>query len=193
MSIQRTTGESSAQATESRLHQLFVRGCNGDADAYRGYLAGAAVLLRAYLRRRLQRWPDDVEDLVQECLLALHNQRTSYDTGVPLTAWMHAIARYKLIDWLRRHARHEALHDPLDDTDDLVWDGPDPESGIVRRDLTRLLDALPDKQRAAIVLTKIEGMSVREAAGAMAVSEADVKVSVHRGLKGLAAKMKEWL
>jgi DNA-directed RNA polymerase specialized sigma24 family protein len=36
-------------------------------------------------------------------------------------------------------------------------------------------------------------MSVREAAGAMAVSEADVKVSVHRGLKGLAAKMKEWL
>ena len=193
MSIQRTTGESSAQATESRLHQLFVRGCNGDADAYRGYLAGAAVLLRTYLRRRLQRWPDDVEDLVQECLLALHNQRASYDTGVPLTAWMHAIARYKLIDWLRRHARHEALHDPLDDSDDLVWDGPDPEAGMVRRDLTRLLDALPDKQRAAIVLTKIEGMSVREAAGAMAVSEADVKVSVHRGLKGLAAKMKEWL
>lgn len=191
MPMRRTTGEAPAQAAESRLHHLFVLGCAGDEQAYRAWLGGAAALLRAFLRRRLQRWPDDVEDLVQECLLALHNQRASYDTAVPLTAWMHAIARYKLIDWLRRHARHEALHDPLDDADVLA-DGADHEAGMVRRDLARLLDSLPDKQRAAIVMTKVEGLSVREAASALAVSEADVKVSVHRGLKGLAAKMKEW-
>lgn len=192
MPIERTTGTSPAQATEPRLRRLFLLGCEGYAEAYRAYLAGAATLLRGYLRRRLQRWPDDVEDLVQECLLALHNQRASYDPGVPLTAWMHAIARYKLIDWLRRHARQEALLEPLDDADLLASDD-DHEAGMVRRDLARLLDGLPDKQRAAIVLTKLEGLSVREAAGTMAVSEADVKVSVHRGLKGLAAKMKEWI
>lgn len=192
MPIERTTGSPPAQATEPRLHRLFLLGCDGDAEAYRTYLACAATLLRAYLRRRLQRWPDDVEDLVQECLLALHNQRASYDPGVPLTAWMHAIARYKLIDWLRRHARQDALLEPLEDAD-LFASGDDHEAGMVRRDLARLLEGLPDKQRAAIVLTKLEGLSVREAAGAMAVSEADVKVSVHRGLKGLAAKMKEWI
>lgn len=192
MPIERSTARPPAQATEPHLHQLFLLGCGGDADAYRVWLAGAATLLRGYLRRRLQRWPDDVEDLVQECLLALHNQRASYDPGVPLTAWMHAIARYKLIDWLRRHARQEALLEPLDDAD-LFASGDDHEAGMVRRDLARLLDDLPDKQRTAIVLTKLEGLSVREAAGAMAVSEADVKVSVHRGLKGLAAKMKEWI
>lgn len=192
MPIERTTVRSPERATEPRLHQLFLLGCDGNAEAYRAYLAGAATLLRGYLRRRLQRWPDDVEDLVQECLLALHNQRASYDPGVPLTAWMHAIARYKLIDWLRRHARQDALLEPLDDAD-LLASGDDHEAGMARRDLARLLDSLPDKQRAAIVLTKLEGLSVREAAGAMAVSEADVKVSVHRGLKGLAAKMKEWI
>jgi RNA polymerase sigma factor (sigma-70 family) len=190
--MQRIQGELPAQATEARLHRLFLQGCGGDADAYRAFLAAAAVQLRAFYRRRLQRWPDDVEDLVQECLLALHNQRASYDAAMPLTAWMHAIARYKLIDWLRRHARQDALNDPLDDADGLAQ-GDDNEAGMARRDLALLLESLPDKQRAAIVLTKLEGLSVREAAGAMAVSEADVKVSVHRGLKGLAAKMKGWL
>jgi RNA polymerase sigma-70 factor (ECF subfamily) len=46
---------------------------------------------------------------VQETLLAIHNQRHTYDAGQPLTAWVHAIARYKLVDLLRRRAVREAL------------------------------------------------------------------------------------
>ena len=52
---------------------------------------------------------------MQETLLAVHNQRHTYRTDQPLTAWVHAIARYKLIDWLRAHAVNQALTDPLDD------------------------------------------------------------------------------
>ena len=52
---------------------------------------------------------------MQETLLAVHHQRHTYRTDQPLTAWVHAIARYKLIDWLRAHAVNQALTDPLDD------------------------------------------------------------------------------
>jgi RNA polymerase sigma-70 factor (ECF subfamily) len=175
--------------TELRLQALFVHGVDGDAAAYRALLKALAAHLRAFLRRRLQRWPDEVEDLVQECLLAIHNQRLSYDMGVPFTAWVHAIAKYKLIDWLRRHARRDALHDPLDDAGDLLASA-DEDAGDARRNLATLLALLPDKQRDAIVLTKLDGLSVREAAGTLSMSEAAVKVSVHRGLKALAEKMR---
>ena len=52
---------------------------------------------------------------MQETLLAVHNQRHTYDAGQPLTAWVHAIAKYKLVDLLRRRAGRDALNDPLDD------------------------------------------------------------------------------
>ena len=177
------------RAAEVRLHALFVQGIGGDAVAYRAFLSATATHLRAFLRRRLRQWPDEVEDLVQESLLAIHNQRLSYDMDVPLTAWLHAIARYKLIDWLRRHARRDALHDPLDEADAL-FDDADTDAGEAGRDLAVLLATLPAKQREAIVLTKLEGLSVREAAAALAMSEAAVKVGVHRGLKTLAGNLR---
>lgn len=188
--MQRTKEVNALGHAELRLHALFLQGLDGDAQAYRLFLQTTATHLRAFLRRRLSSWPDEVEDLVQESLLAIHNQRLSYDTGVPLTAWIHAIARYKLIDWLRRHARRDRLHEPIDD-ENALFSGADQEAGDARRDLVKLLATLPDKQRDAIIYTKLDGLSVREAASALQMSEAAVKVSVHRGLKTLAAALRD--
>jgi hypothetical protein len=52
--------------------------------------------LRSYLRRRLGGLPDAAEDLLQELLVAVHNKRHTYDPKQALTAWVQAIARYKL-------------------------------------------------------------------------------------------------
>lgn len=175
--------------TETRLRSLLLLGMDGDEAAYRDFLQTSATHLRAFLRRRLSRWPDEVEDLVQESLLALHNQRMTYDRDAPLTAWMYAIARYKLIDWLRRHARHEGLNDPLDDDSEL-FSTADADGSEAKRDLGKVLGMLPEQQRVAILHTKVDGLSVRETAAAMQISEASVKVAVHRGLKALAAKLR---
>src|SRR5512147_1945282 len=102
-------------AGEARLRNLLLRGLAGDEPAYHAFLRELSAHLRAFLRRRLVRLPDEVEDLVQESLLAIHNQRHTYDAGQPLTAWIHAIAKYKLVDFLRRRAKHELLNDPLDE------------------------------------------------------------------------------
>lgn len=178
------------RSAESRLHRLLQQGLAGDAVAYRSFLQATSVHLRAFLRRRLSRWPDEVEDLVQESLLAIHNQRLTYDPCVPLTSWLHAIAKYKLIDWLRRHARREMQNDPIDDAHEL-FSSADEDASTARRDLNTLLDRLPPQQQAAIRHTKLDGWSVRETAAALHISEASVKVAVHRGLKTLALKLRE--
>ena len=171
---------------EARLRDLLVRGLDGDAAAYHAFLGELSRHLRGFLRVRLSRLPDDVEDLVQETLLAVHNQRHTYDLEQPLTAWIHAIARYKLVDMLRRRAGREMLNDPLDEELE-VFAVSDQDASDARRDLDRLLERLPDRQRLPIMHMKLEGLSVAETARVTGMSEAAVKVGVHRGLKALAA------
>lgn len=175
-------------AEEAHLRALLLKGLAGDRAAHRTFLTEAAALLRAYFRNRLRGAPEDAEDLVQETLVALHTRRDSYDANYPLTAWMYAIARYRLIDFLRR-AKHRA-HASLDGLD--IGDGdPEYQASDARRDVGTLLEKLPEKQRTAIRLVKLEEKSVREAASLTGLSESDIKISIHRGLKTLMRLMAE--
>lgn len=178
------------QASELRLHGLMCLSLEGDEQAYRRFLDLSAGHLRAFLRRRMAGAPDAVEDVVQECLLAIHNQRHSYDMAAPLTSWLYAIAKYRLIDWYRRHARDVQRHEPFGDEHEL-FSCADSEAGDAARDLDTLLATLPAQERAAIVHTKLQGWSVRDAAAALRMSEVGVKVAVHRGLKTLAAQLRK--
>ena len=171
------------------MRELLVRGLAGDAAAYHAFLTELSTHLRAFFRRRLSGLPDDVEDLVQESLLAVHNQRHTYDPAQPLTAWVYAIAKYKLVDLLRRRAGRDLRNDPLDEELDVLAHN-DAEAAAARLDLAKLLLRLPDRQRLPIVCMKLEGMSVVEAALATGMSESAVKVGVHRGLKALAAMIR---
>ena len=93
-----------------------------------------------------------------------------------------------MIDLLRSRSVREALHDPIDDDMEL-FAASDTDATDARRDVAQLLEQLPDSQRLPIVHTKLEGLSVAEAAAATGMSESAVKVGVHRGLKALAALM----
>lgn len=178
------------ESVEERLRGLLLQGLDTDAAAYQRFLKELSAHLRAFLRRRLAQRPDEVEDLVQETLLAVHNQRHTYRPDMPVTAWAHAIARYKLIDWLRSHAVKEGRNDPLDDADEL-FASSDSEAAEARRDLGQLLRTLPDKQRLPIEYVKLEGLSVVETARLTGLSESAVKVGVHRGLKALAGRIRD--
>lgn len=178
------------QANELRLKGLFLQGLAGEEQAYRVFLKDLSAHLRAFFRRRLTSLPGEIEDLVQDTLLAVHNQRHTYREDLPLTAWAQAIARYKLIDLFRSRAGRENLHDPLED-DLEVFATNDTDAADAKRDVATLLEQLPDNQRLPLVHTKLEGLSVAEAAKATGMSESAIKVGVHRGLKALAALMKD--
>ncbi len=99
--------------TEADLKLLMVAGMAGDGRAQSALLSSCAVRLRAYFARRLAGRDHDVEDLVQDTLIAIHTRRESYDPALPLTAWLYGIARYKLIDHFRRNGIRATV--PIDD------------------------------------------------------------------------------
>src|SRR5215467_15537496 len=100
-----------------RIWAGWMRAANvGDDIAYRRLLEALAAFLRQIVRRSFERvgfGNCDVEDVVQEALLAIHLKRQTWDGSEAITPWVTAIARHKLIDELRRRGRHIDL--PIDD------------------------------------------------------------------------------
>lgn len=173
------------QTTEDQLKAWMVGGLDGDAVAHAALLRALVPLLRAYYRRRLHDG-GEIEDLVQETMIAVHTRRASYDRDRPFTPWLFSVARYKMIDHFRQRRRHLAIDDV---GESLSVDSFEAASNA-RIDVEQLLSGLPRKQATAIRRTRLDGLSTAEAAENAAIGESDVKVSVHRGLRALAARVK---
>jgi RNA polymerase sigma-70 factor (ECF subfamily) len=173
---------------EAKLQALMVAGMGGHSRAYHALLRLCAERLRSYFRRRLTGREADVEDLVQETLIAIHRKRATYDPSLPFTAWLHGIARYRLIDFWRRDGRLVSSwsHEEFEPVDEGRVDAV-----LAEIDVAAMLATLTPKQAAAIRLTRIEGYSVREAAALSGQSESAVKVNVHRGLSRVVAAIKD--
>ncbi len=170
--------------TEAELRALMVAALQGDGNAHHALLSKIALKLRAFFGRRLGRDAAEVEDLVQEVLIAVHTRRDTYDPSRPLTSWVYAIARYKLADCFRRNHRREMIQ--LEDDLEL-FSVDESEQYSARQDIDQMLAVLPDSQRQAIRLTRIDGLSTAEAAQRSGQSESLIKVNVHRGMKRLMA------
>jgi RNA polymerase sigma-70 factor (ECF subfamily) len=170
----------------------WMRAANaGDEIAYHRLLEALAPFLRAVVRRGFTRsgfGNCDVEDVVQETLLAIHLKRQTWDEDEALTPWVMAIARHKLIDSLRRRGRHIEL--PIDDLID-VLPAEIPTETLSSRDAERLLSVLTGRQRDVVRAISIEGMSAREAAHRFRMSEGAVRVALHRGLTTLVVSCRD--
>ncbi len=190
MSESDNTPIAKAQATERQLRTWFLAGLEGDAQAYQSFLQALGGNLRAFLRKRLSYACSDIEDIVQEILIAVHNGRHTYEPDQPLTAWTYAIARYKMTDYLRGRYRHDAWNESLEDQQQELFAESDEEAAQARRDVDKLLAQLPDRHRLPIMYVKLQGLSVAETAQLTGLSESAVKVGIHRGIKALAAKIR---
>lgn len=181
-----------AHPQERELRALMTAALDGDGAAYHALLKRLTAHLRAYYRRRFARighGPTEAEDLLQEVLIAVHTHRHTYDRSLPFTPWIHAIARYKFLDYMRR-TRSSFKDASITDAEDLTAksDIGAVESGL---DLQRLMSRISAKARKVIQYVKLEGLSVSEAASRCGMSESAIKVTVHRGLKALAIQIRK--
>jgi RNA polymerase sigma-70 factor (ECF subfamily) len=181
-----------AHSNERELRALMTASLDGDGVAYDTLLRRLTGHLRAYYRHRFARighGPTEAEDLLQEVLLAIHTHRQTYDRQQPFTPWVHAIARYKFLDYLRR-TKSTFKDMPMSSAEELAArsDVAAVESGL---DLQRLMSKLSSKARELLQCVKLEGLSVTEAAARSGMSESAVKVTVHRALKELALQIRK--
>lgn len=168
-------------ADEATFARLMAAAQKGDKPAYNVLLSEVGMWLERYFRRRVP--PHQLDDLVQDVMMALHAKRHSYDPTRPFLPWLAAIARYRWVDHLRKVYKHESSmleegHAIEDSQEDVV---------NARVSLERLFVHLPERQAEVIELVKIEGHSIRDAAEKTGQSESLVKVNIHRGLKKLSA------
>ncbi|MEP4146741.1 MAG: sigma-70 family RNA polymerase sigma factor [Halioglobus sp.] len=168
---------------DRRWSLLMTSAQSGNEEDYRQLLVELSELVSSYLRSRLGGY-DFVEDCVQEVLIAVHEARHTYDSRRPFRPWLFAIVRYKSTDAIRRSSVRGRYFSPEHSAPEPAVNGPDEElaSG-------RLIESLPASLRDPLTLTKIVGLSTKEAACRLKISESALKVRVHRAVKRLRKMM----
>lgn len=169
---------------ETELAGLLRAALAGDERSYAAFLEQVAIMIRSFLRPRIAHGAIDPEDVVQETLLAVHLKRHTWITDAPVTPWLYAIARHKLVDALRRRGRRTEIG--LEGITEIASDhAPEP---LVRRDIERALDSLTPAQRAVVAAISVEGCSIAETARRLGKSETAIRVTLHRGLSAISAR-----
>ncbi len=179
---------------EVELSKLMRLAQGGDSQSYRLALMKMRDMLSKYIRNSFRRFripmEDSAEDVLQEVLLAIHQKRETYNPQQFFLPWMYAIARYKVIDYLRRSKitlrSTVSLDDEMENLESLMT--LEAESFL---DAEKLIALLPEKQKEILLLVKIEGLSMEEASSKTGYSVSDVKVTVHRAIKALQEITKE--
>jgi RNA polymerase sigma-70 factor (ECF subfamily) len=159
----------------------------GDESAYRRLLGEIGASVRAMARGAFSRarvGDADVEDVVQETLLAIHLKRDTWDGGLRLAPWVGAIARHKIVDAMRR--RGARRFQPIEDFETILA-APEGEDPHARSDAERLIAQLAPRQRDIVRSISLEGQSIAATATRLSMTEGAVRVALHRALKTMAA------
>lgn len=177
---------------EARWAALMRAALGGDRAAYRDLLVDLTPALRRTAQQGCLRFGlnvSDAEDVVQETLLAVHLKRQTWASDQPIGPWIRAIARNKLVDALRRRGRRGAEVD-VDGLSDVLA-APAAEDSGIRQDVARHLQALAPGQRNVVQAIAVDGVSIRDTAQRLTMTEGAVRVALHRGLATLAQRLRE--
>lgn len=170
----------------------------------RGDRAACTLFVDRYLDRvhrlawRLLGDRADAEDATQEVFLKVWEQAARWRPGAAkFSTWLYRVTTNFCYDRLRRRREQVPLEDDLLDHSGFDHGGPDaiptPEQAVAAHEReTRLrtaLDALPERQRSAIILCHHEGLSQREAAAALEISEEALESLLARGRRTLRATL----
>jgi RNA polymerase sigma-70 factor (ECF subfamily) len=164
---------------EARWSAWMCRANAGDRHAYERLLAEIGDVMERYLRRRFGD-SDLVEECVQECLLSIHRARASYQPSRPFRSWMFTIVRHKTIDLLRRRGTRQRHETAAPRGEEVAAPAVDPGAAL---QAAEALAAIRPEYRDALILTKLEGHSLGDAAKLAGVSITAMKSRVHRGIR----------
>lgn len=158
----------------------------GDRVAYRVLLLSVTPYVRT-LAGRSFRDRADVEDVVQDVLATLHTTRRMFDPARPLRPWLAAIIRHRIADRQRRDLRRAQREVPLAPVHETFADvrANQEDARAEAEALRAALTSLPEGQRRAIELMKLQELSLQEAAAVTGQSVPALKVASHRGVRRL--------
>ncbi len=185
--------------------RLMLRLQRGDETAFPELFQRLGPRVLQYVRR-LVGSDARAEEITQDVFVQMFRFRERYRPESRLSTWVFTIATNLCLNELRRPERqlrvdlwdrrgdgHEAQEEPqLPDPGAI-----DPEQGAAGREMVRALEAavgaLPPKQRAALLLSRIDGMAYRDVADALGTTEGAVKALLFRATHGLRDRLRDFL
>lgn len=176
----------------AELTDLMARYADGDASAFRELYAAVAPRLYGYLVK-MARTRALADDLLQQTFEKIHRARGAYVRGADPLPWIYSIAHRTFIDAVRKDRRavvgvgagEELPEVPADIGGAAAGTRDEPADPETVASALDALAALPVQQREAVVLTKLEGKSVAEAAEIAGTTVGAMKVRAHRGYEAL--------
>ena len=177
--------------------ELMLRVKEGDGESFGVLLDKHRSTVVHFLYRMVQNHAV-AEELAQEVFLRVYRSRSTYEPTAKFTTWLFRIATHLALNALR-DGKNERLQERLDD-DTLgtpvrqVSDRrPSVEQSMVYQakldEVRRAIGALPQKQRAAVLMHKYEEMEYSQIAGVLSCSESAVKSLLFRAYETLRARL----
>jgi RNA polymerase sigma-70 factor, ECF subfamily len=161
--------------------QLVAAHVAGDPDAFGTLVRRHQDRLWAVALRTLGD-REEAADALQDALLSAYRRAATFRGESAVTTWLHRVVVNACLDRVRRRAARPVSPLPARE----IADARDDHAATdTRLDVRAALDALPDYQRAALVLVDLHGMSVAEAAAVLGVAEGTVKSRCARGRAAL--------
>jgi len=179
-------------ARDLRWSRLMAAAQAGDRRAYEDLLRECLPLLRQICRARL-RDATEAEDAVQDTLLTIHRARASYDASRPFRPWLVAITERRALDRIRARGRRSGREAALDLAAELAAPEASADAALdADRAAAKLRDAvqeLPESQRTALGLTKLQDLTLQEASARSGMSVGAIKVATHRAVQTLRRRL----
>lgn len=163
---------------------------SGDAAAMERVLTEVAPAVHRF-GMRMCRHANDADDVLQDTLLAIANNLSSFEGRSSLTSWVFTLARTACSR--RRRGLKNQPHVADDEAQELIDERGSPEDAVLQSELrarvNAALDRLPDQLREAIELRDVQGLSAKEAATVLDISVEALKSRLHRGRTLLRAAL----
>ncbi|MBC8327800.1 MAG: sigma-70 family RNA polymerase sigma factor [Planctomycetes bacterium] len=160
----------------------------GDEEAAAGFFRELSGEMFGYARKMLGD-PSAAEDALQEAMLGALRSIGRYDGRVSLRSWAFGVLRHKITDAHRKRGRDFVFSSDDPEAERFQADGhwnkdvtfqPWDENAELMEIVRRCMEDLPHNQREALVLRALEGLSTREAAGLLELSEDNLRQVLHR-------------
>ena len=169
---------------DREISDLMRTGLTGNRSAYHDFFKTILPMLTNMIKNMASTLPpDQCEDIVQEILTSIHAKRQTWDQKKPILPWVYAIARYRLIDHLRRQKRSLKTDTDVDAIADSIATAD--QHPDLRHDLERGIGRLGGQTEAVVRAMGLEGKDAKQTSRELNMSENAVRIAFHRGLKKL--------
>jgi RNA polymerase sigma-70 factor (ECF subfamily) len=162
---------------------LVVRARRGDSEAFRGLVERYQDRV-FWVARGMVGNDEDARDTAQEAFIRVHRSLERFDTRLKFYTWLYQIVVNLCIDHLRKQSKRKGVS--LDVVGEVPGDGDDRdplEGGELKQRVQRVLDELPPKYKAVMVLSDLQGIGAKEIATMTGTTHATVRWRHHRARK----------